>query len=166
MNRQATHLLKLGAFFTAVVIILDVLLIQITVLDWFALGVAFMLIAAIILDSMIRLVPREKSRPTSNQQIEDKFQYLTHIVDRAITDHDEMSARILSEELRSLVIGTIASRMRLSRKEVLEQVENDRESIRATVRDDEIMKLLLGDTPMHELADGKQLERILAKIED
>ncbi len=165
MNRQVTHLLQLGVFFTAAVIILDLLLVQIPVLDWFALAVAFMLAATLILDSMLRLVPREKRRPTSNQQIEDEFQYLTHIVDKAINDHDEMSARILSEELRSLVLGTIAARMRLSRKEVLEQVENDPESIRRTVRDEEIMKLLIGNISVTELMDERQFEKILATIE-
>lgn len=165
MNEQARHVLQLGMFFAAAVIILDILLIQIPILDWFALGVAFMLVAVLILNSVVRLVPREVRKHRQNQQVEDEFHYLTHVVDRTIRDHDEMSARILSEELRSLVLGTIAVRMRLSKKQILERVENDRDSVQAIVKDEQIMKLLTGNVPMSDVADEKQFEKLLAKIE-
>lgn len=166
MNRQTTQILELGIIFAVVVAFADVFLIQLPVLDWLALAVAFFFVAAVILDSVARLVPSEKRKLQSTREIDDELQYLADVIDRAINRHEHESLQLLSEKLRSIALGTVAARRKLSKKEILELARNDPSSLLAIVKDEQIVRLLLGNAQMPEVADRHQVEELLSKIED
>ena len=165
MNKQTTQILELGIFFAGAVIILDVLLAQIPLLDWLALGLAFFLAAALILGSVSRTIPKQARKAISIGQKEDQFRHLADVVDAAVYGRNKMALRILSEQLKSLALGTIAARARLSRKEILELAEKEPQSLSAIVQDEEMRRLLAGYPPLGEGVSEKELEEILFRIE-
>jgi len=165
MNRQIKQILELGLFFAGAVILVDVLLSQIEVLDWFALGLIFFLIAAIIVGSVARTVPTQRGKSITLQQKDDEFQQLADIVDAAVYGHDRNSMRILSEHFKSLALGTVAARTRLSKKEILELAENDKPTLEDILKDEGMAKLLAGYQPRDEPPSENEFERILSKIE-
>ena len=165
MNTQATQILQLGLFFAGAVIVLDLLLTLLPVLDWFALSLLFLLAAAAILASVARTVPRQTGKSISLQQREDEFQHLADVVNAAVYGHEKESLRILSEHIKSLALGTIAARTRLSKKEILELAKNDRQSLQAIVQDEEMIRCLAGYQPQDEAPSEKEFEEILSKIE-
>ena len=165
MNREVTQILQLGLFFAGAVIVLDLLLTQLPVLDWFALSLIFLLAAAAILGSVTSTVPRQTGRSISFQQGEDEFQHLADVVNAALYGHDKGSLRILSEQIKSLALGTIAARTRLSKKEILELAENDKKSLQAIVQDEEMMRCLAGYLPQDKAPSEKKFEDLLSKIE-
>lgn len=165
MNRQATHILQLGLFFAGAVIVLDVLLTQLSILDWFALGLVFFFVAATILDSVARTVPTQTRKSQPFQQKKDEFQHLVDIVNAAVYEHDKKSLRMLSEHIKSLAVGTIAARTRMSKKEILELAENDKQALQAIVQDKKITKLLAGYQPQDEAPTEKEYEEMLSQIE-
>ncbi len=164
MKKEVTHILQMGAFFAGSVIILDLLLTKIPVLDWFALGLVFCLAGALILDSVAHLVPKETLRATEIRDKEEELQYLADAIDAAIYQRDKRSLKILSEELRSLALGTIAGQTRLSKKEILELSANDPQSLQAIVRDERMMKLLSRNGPFAGGVSEKELEGVLSEI--
>lgn len=166
MNREAKQILELGMFFAGAVITLDVLLIQIPVLDWFALGVVFCLAAALIVVSIARSVPWERRRAISISQTRSELQHLADIVDAAVYGGDRTSSRILLEQIKSIVVGAIAVRTKLSKREILELAETHPENLRAVVRDDEIMMFLAGYQRFGDALSEKDLEGMLSKIQD
>jgi hypothetical protein len=164
MNKQVAQTLQMGAFFTGAVIILDMLLARIPVLEPFALGLVFCLAAASILVSVAHSVPRETLRATAIRHKEQELQDLTVTIDAAIYQRDKKSLKILSEELRSLALGTIAGQTRLPKKEILELATNEPESLQAIVRDERIMKLLARNGPFAGGVSEKELEGMLSEI--
>jgi hypothetical protein len=72
-----------------------VLLTQIPVLDWFALGLTFSLVATLILGSVARTVPWQTHKVILSRHKEDEFQNLVNVVDAAVCAHDGKSLRIL-----------------------------------------------------------------------
>ncbi len=164
MKKQVARILQMGAFFAGAVIILDLLLKQIPVLDWFALGLVFSLAAALILESVATSVPRETLRATAIRNKEEELQYLADAIDAAIYQRDKKSLRILSEELRSLALGTIAGQTRLPKKEILELATNEPQSLQAIVRDERMMKLLARNGPFAGGVSEKELEGMLSEI--
>jgi len=165
MNRQATQILELGLFFAGAVIILDLLLAQLPVLDWLALGLFFLLVAAAILGSVARAVPKQTGKSISLQQKEDEFQHLADLVNAALYEHDKGSLRILSRHIQSLALGTIAARTRLPKRQILELAKNDKQSLQAIVQDEEMIRCLAGFQPQGEAPSKKEFEEMLSKIE-
>jgi hypothetical protein len=165
MNRQAKHILELGLFFAGAVIILDMLLTQMPVLDWFALGFTFSLMATLILSSVARTVPWQTHKTMLSLRKEDEFQHLANVVDAAVYAHDGKSLKILSNHLKSLALGAIAARTRLSKKDILELAENNLPSLQAIVQDEGMVNLLAGYHEQDEALNQKELEQTLSKIE-
>lgn len=165
MNRQAAQILQLWLFFAGAVIFLDLLLTQLPDLDWLALSLIFLLGAAAILGSVTHTVPRQTGRSISLQQREDEFQHLADVVNAAVYGHDKGSLRILSDHIKALALGTIAARTRLSKKEILELAENDKQSLQAIVQDEEMMRCLAGYQAQDEALSEKKFEEMLSKIE-
>jgi len=165
MNTQAKQILQLGLFFAGAIIVLDLLLTQFPVLDWFALSLIFILVAAVILGSVSRTVPRQRGKPLSLQHKEDEFQHLADVINAAVYGRDKTSLRILSEHIKSLALGTIAARTRLSKKEILELVESDRKSLQAIVHDEEMIRCLEGYQPQDKGPSEREFEEMLSKIE-
>jgi hypothetical protein len=165
MNSQATQILQLGLFFTGAVIVLDLLLTQLPVFDWFALSLIFLLAAAAILGSVARTIPKQTGKSMSLRQKEDELRHLADIVDSAMYGHDKQSLRILSEHIKSLALGTIAARTRLSKKEILELAANDKQSFQAIVQDEEMVRCLAGYQPQNKAPSEKEFEEMLSKIE-
>ncbi len=164
MKKQAARILQMGAFFAGAVIILDMLLARIPVLESFALGLVFCLAAALILDSVAHSVPKEALRATAVRHKEEELQYLADAIDAAIYQRDKKSLRILSEEVRSLALGTIAGQTRLSKREILELATNESQPLQAIVRDERMMKLLARNGPFAGGVSEKELESVLSEI--
>ncbi len=165
MNKQVAQILQLGIIFTVIVGFLDVLLTQVPVLDWLVLGVTFFFVAAAIIDSVARLVPRENHRLASNHVEEDELQHLAEVIDRAANRRENEALGILFGRLRSIALGTVAARTRLSKKEVMELVQNNPNSLLAIVKDEKIVRLLSGRAQMFEAVNHQQVEEFLSRIE-
>jgi hypothetical protein len=88
-----------------------------------------------------------------------------NVVDAAVCAHDGKSLRILSKHLKSLALGAIAARTRLSKKYILELAESDRPSLQAIVQDEGMVNLLADYRPQDEALNEKELEQTLFKIE-
>ncbi len=165
MNPEAKQVLELGVFFGCVVVILDVFLIQIPTLDWFALGLTFSLVAAIIVGSMARSIPWQRQKAIPIPQPRNELQHLADMIHASVYAGDVYSSRILLEQIKSIALGAIAARTRLSKREILELAENHPEELRALVRDDEITKFLTDlQTPGRSLGE-KDLEQMISEIE-
>ncbi len=165
MNPEAKQVLELGVFFACVVIILDVLLQQIPTLDWFALGLAFSLVAAIIVGSMARSIPWQRQKVMPIPQPRNELQRLADRIDASVYAGDINSSRILSEQIKSIALGAIAVRTKLSKREILELAENHPEELWALVRDDEITKFLTDLQPLGGPLTEKDLEEMISEIE-
>ena len=165
MNAQARHILELGIFFAGAVVLLDALLIEIPIFDWFALGLAFFFIAAFIIGSIAREVPWQTRRAISVHETKNELEHLAAVIDAAVHRGDTNSYRILSEEVKSIVLGAIAVRTNLPKKEILELAENYPESLRAMVHDDGIMKFLARYPPLDASFTDEKLEKTLSKID-
>ncbi len=165
MNAQVRHILELGVFFASTIIILDALLIQIPVLDWFALGLAFFFIAASILASIARQVPWQRRKVISIPDTGNELEYLAHVIDSAVYRGDPNSSRILSEEIKSIVLGVVAVRTNLSKREILELAENHPENLRLMIQEDGIMKFLASYPQLDASLTEEKLEQTLSKID-
>lgn len=165
MNAQARHVLQLGVFFAGTIIILDALLLQIPVLDWLALGLAFFFIAASILASIARRVPWQRRKVISIPETRNELEYLAGVIDSALYRDDPNSSRTLSEEIKSIVLGVVAVRTRLSKKEILELAENHPENLRVMIHDDVIMRLLASHPQLDANLTEEKLEQTLSKID-
>lgn len=165
MNRQARQILVTGAVFAGTVIMVDSLLTQIPALAWLALGLIFLLAAALILNSVAHTVPDLRLGSTTGRVPQDEFQHLVDIVDAGIFRHDEAALRIVVERLRSLALGTIAAHSGLSKKEILELAQNEPHSLRAIVNDENLMKLLTTEPSQTEGLTGAGLEKMLLSVE-
>ena len=73
--------------------------------------------------------------------------------------------KILSNNLKSLALGAIAARTRLSKKDILQLAENNWQFLQAIVQDEEMVNLLSGYRPHDEALNEKELEQRLSKIE-
>lgn len=163
MNNRVTETVQLGIVFGVIVVFLDVFLLQLPILAWLALGLAFFFVAVIILESVTRLVPSERQRPLSNLMPEDELQHLSSVVQRALDDHDQDAQNVLTEKLKSIALSTVAARMRLSKREIMELAENNPDSLHTIVVDPEMLELLSGKTSNHQ--DRQRLNQLLSKIE-
>lgn len=167
MNEQVTKILQLGIIFTVVIVFLDVFLTQLPVLDWLALGITFFFIAVAILDSLARLVPKEKRGQIQvlRKEEDEELEQLANLVARAINRRENEAQKLLSEKLRSIALGTAAARTGFSKREIRELAEKDPDSLRMLVKDEQIMKLLAGNGQFLSGADASQLDELISKIE-
>jgi hypothetical protein len=163
MNDRVTETIQIGIIFGIIVVFLDVFLFQLPVLAWLALGLAFFFVAVIIIESMTRLVPRERQRLPSKLVHEDELQHLSLTVHRALDMHDQEAQSMLAEKLRSIVLSTLAARMKVSRREIVDLAEKNSDSLQAIVSDKEMLGLLSGKKSNHESA--QQIDQLLSKIE-
>jgi hypothetical protein len=162
MNEQITETIQLGIVFGVIVVFLDIFLFQLPVLAWLALGLTFFFVAAIILESVTRLVPRERHASVSSPGPEDELQHLSVIVQRALDRHDHEAQGVLAEKLRSIALSTVAGRMKLSRREITELAEKEPDSLSIIANDQEIIELLAGKR--YDIEDSRQLDELLSKI--
>jgi hypothetical protein len=165
MNTQVKQMLEFGLVFAGAVILLDVFLSQIQIFDWLALGLVFFLAAVVMVGSVAHTIPRQKRKSIVFEQKEDGFQQLADTVNAAMYGHNRTSMRILSEHLKSIALGTVAARTKLSKKEILELAEHDKTALENLVRDEVIAKLLCGYQPRDERLSEDEIEKTLTKIE-
>jgi len=166
MNKLVTEILQLGIFFAAIVVFLDVFLTQLPVLDWLALGVVFFFIAAMILDSTARMVPKEKRLSSSKHKEHDELQWLEDVVDRTVNKHQPEALEILAEKFRSIALARIVARTNLSKKELQELAENSPNNLLGIVKDEQIARLVAGNAPLLASASYRQIAELLSMIED
>lgn len=166
MNEQAKRILKRGGFFAMAVVILDLFLLQFPLFDWPILGLVFILAAALLMNSVAGSLSRQRQQITSNVEERDELRDLTHVVDSAVFGREELSMKMLSDQLKSLALVAVASRTKLSRVEIQKLADNAPESLRAIIHDNEIMKFLATGQLGKSRIDEKGLEEALSKIED
>jgi hypothetical protein len=164
MNNRSRQFLRIGAFFAVAVILLDLLLFQIPILEWLGLGLSFALVAAILIGVVAQGVPKQTPKSVPGQQNEDDFEHLTNTVEAGIWGGHKGAKRILSEHLKSLTVGVIAARTKLSKKEILNLLENDPQSLHNIVHDGDLLRLLLDCQKLGEGLNERNLEQALLKI--
>jgi len=166
MNKKASEVLQLGIVFGVIVIFLDFFLIPLPVLNWLALGVAFLFVSAIILQSVASLVPRQSQIVPSPPEKSDELDDLAEVVERAYgKDHSE-SSDALTEKLRSIAINAAAAKTRLSKKEVMDLAEKDPASLARMLNDEKLSSLLAEGYHGHERLKYSQINQLLIRIEE
>lgn len=165
MIQQVKSILQLGIAFTAIVAFLDLLLMEYPPLNWLALSVVFFFVAVMIVDLLARHISHERHRPSSNPQREDDLHFLEEVVDKAISERDQKSNRILHERLRSMALGTVAARTRQTKKEILDIAERDPHSLQAILKDKTLLKLIVGNPLSIGQYDRQRVEELLSRIE-
>jgi hypothetical protein len=166
MNQQIKQILELGLFFAGAVIVLDAVLFQMQVLTWFGLGLIFLFVATIIVASVARTVPTQKTRSRPLRQREDSFRELADIVNAAVYVHEGKSLRLLWERVNSLALSTVAAETGLSKKEISELANSNRPALDDIVRDEWMISLLADHKPREEPTTEDELGKILTKIEN
>jgi hypothetical protein len=169
MNRQTTKVLQVGAFLTVAVIALDFFLPPAQyrmgpVLGWLGLGLVFFLAAAILIGIVAQGIPKQTIKLVSGQKKEDEFSHLAKTVEAGVWGGDRNAKRILSQHLQSLVLGVIAARTKLPKKEILSLMENDPHSLHNILHDEDLLGLLLDGQNLGENLKEGDLQNILLKI--
>jgi flagellar biosynthesis/type III secretory pathway M-ring protein FliF/YscJ len=166
LRQQVKAIIELGVVFSIVVVFLDFFLGSIQILSWVALSITFALFAALILDSVSRLIPRSTVR-TSNvpERRDGDQQRLERTLERAIAKHDPESAKVLGERLRSVIFGMTAYRTGLSESELRQLAEQNPESLAAIVRDEQIREILQAHEPVLRTGASREIAAILTKVE-
>lgn len=164
MNSVAKHILEIGVFFAGAVMVLDALLFQLPILDWLALGIVFFFAAVSTLISIARTIPFYSQRSQSISQTENDLEHLTGIVEAAVHGGDGTASRILSDEIKSLILGEIALRAKIAKREVINLLENHPENLQRIIRDDKARKFLADYRKVNEDSSEEQLEKILSEI--
>lgn len=148
MNKQATQVLHLGILFGIIAVFSDFLFGQLAPMNWIALEVSFLLIAASILMQVAGTLPKAERSPLPAANGEDEFQLLGSLVERVLVRQDQEASAILYRRLRALAVAAVATKTRQSNAEVRELAENDPAAIKAIVTDPALHELLTwtGDT--------------------
>jgi len=166
LKPQTKAIIELGIAFSIVVVFLDFFLGSIQILSWFALSITFVLFAALILDSVSRLIPRNMVRASYvPERRHGDLERLERTLDTAIVEHDPKSAAALGERLISIIFGMTAYRTGLSQSELRQLAEQDPESLAAIVRDDQIREILQGHEPVLGGATSREIGVLLTKLE-
>jgi len=169
MRKQIRALIEIGAIYLTVSIVLDFLLGGYPVLSWSALGIAFLIFAILILDVLLELTPRSASdRPSRAIAPEDELMRLEYLSAKAIDDGDPDAGLLLSDRLRSIGFAVAAYRFNSSEAALRTMVEQDPNSFRDKLGDEE-MSEILATSPVTNLVtrrNTRSLEYCLAKIED
>lgn len=166
MNKETSEILQLGVVFGVIAIFLDLFLIPLPVLNWLALGVAFLFVSVIILLRVASLVPMQSRSVCSRPEKSDELDDLTEVVERAYGKHQSESIDVLTDKLRSIAINTAAAKTRLSKKEVMDLAEGDPASLARMLDDEELSSLLAEGYHGHERLKYSQVNHLLMKIED
>jgi hypothetical protein len=166
MNKETSEILQLGVVFAAVAVLLDLFLITLPVLNWLALGVAFLFVSVMILESVAKLVPRQSRRTPPTPQRTDELDTLTDVVESAYVRNQSESLEILLDKLKSIAINNVAARTRLSKKEVMDLAANNPGSLASLLNVKELPWLLATGYHRHERLNQKQLNEVLTRMED
>ena len=164
MNRQSTDVLRVGAFLGVAVIILDLLLSQLPVLDWLGLGFFFFFGAVMLIAIVAQTVPKHNLKLVAGLKSDDDFSHLAKTVEAGLWGGDRNAKRMLSKQLQSIAIGFIAARTKLPKREILSLMENDPQTLRNLVHDDDLLRLLNDDPKFEENLNEGNLQSILLKI--
>lgn len=165
MTKRARHLLELGAFFIAAMIVLDVVLIHIPEFEWAILSVSFFVVAVLIVSSVTCLIPLQSRKVPLSSQKENSLEYLTRVAEAAFQGNDHNALRILLDNLKSLALGATAVRTGLSKVEVRELMEDEPESLRSMLNDDWMMSFLKNNYALSNDCDKDKFEEALSRIE-
>lgn len=165
MNKLVTQILHLGIIFGIAAIFLEFFLMRLAPLDWIALGGSFLFVAALILDSLTRLIPKEESKHAPAHQGEDEFQHLETLIERALYRGEHEAVYILGQRLRSMALGAVAARARLSKRELDTLAEKDPEALKSVVKDEHLIRLLAEDGQTAKAVSRREVQELLSKIE-
>lgn len=166
MKQQAKSIIEIGVFFSIVAVFLDFFLGQIPIIGWIGLSIAFVLFAALILDSVSGLIPRSMVRTSIVPERRDSdLQRLERTLETAIAKHDPESAKALGQRLRSIVFGMTAYRTGLSESELRQLADKNPEALTAIVRDEQIREILQGREPVLRSGTSREIMVLLNKME-
>ena len=166
MNKETSEILQLGVVFGVIAVFLDLFLIPLPVLNWLALGVAFLFVSVIILQSVASLVPRQTRIISSPPEKSDELDDLTEVIGRAYGKNQNESIDVLTDKLRSIAINTVAAKTRFSKKEVMDLAANDPAFLARMLNDEQLSSLVAEGYHRHERLNYSQVNQLLMKIEE
>lgn len=109
MRQHPKAILGVAIFYTVVVAILDFFLKKIPIINWLALGLAFIFFTALILDSVVKLLARRPPKQAVLlETTEDELDRLEKTIDRALIQHQPESLRVLDERLKAVFLSAYA----------------------------------------------------------
>jgi hypothetical protein len=166
MNNRAGDIIKLGLIFASAIVVIDAFLAPFSAsLDWFSLAILFLFLAIAMLISVTSAIPWGTRKLPSVSRERNDLDYLTDLIDAAIYRKDSNASRILSDEIKSLSLGAIALRARLSKQELLELIERDPESLQGIVRDSKTTKLMADYRQASTSFNEERLQKVLSEIQ-
>lgn len=169
MNRLTGQIIQLGVVFGIIVVFVDFFFSPLAPLDWLALAVSFAFVAAMIVDSIVSLVPKgsvtkQNVNLASEPDNGDAFQDLEDLVEGAVYRHQRESIELLTLRLRSILFGAAAARTRLTKEQIRDLSQRGTAALGAEVKDQQLAGLL-SRTNRTDL-NPRELDALLYKIED
>ena len=101
MTDHYQRILRIAVFYTGAVAIVDYFLAQTPVIGWLTLGFVFFFFAALIVDSVVRLLTREEPVQKILHRRVDDLERLKEIIESALAQGQSESLRLLENRLRS-----------------------------------------------------------------
>lgn len=158
MKQHRRTILGLAILYAALVAALDFSLTGIPIINWLALTLTFLFFTALILDTVVKLRPKElRTQGVSETRRSelDELDRLEKNIERALVERQTESLKILDERLKSLVLKAFASRTDQSDTNHMASIQNDK-----------ISEILEECSIASENAGPTEFERVLTKVED
>jgi hypothetical protein len=148
------RILRIAVFYTGAVAIVDYFLAKTPMINWLTLGFVFLFFAALIVDSVVRLLAKEELVGKILHRQVDDLERLKEIIERALAQGQSESLKSLENRLRSLALAARDyGANRFGR-----QLDRPNESAL-------MAQLLTGSSLVLKNLDAGEIETLLAEIE-
>lgn len=155
MTEHNQRILRIAVFYTGAAAIVDYFLARTPIIGWLTLGFVFVFFAALIVDSVVRLLASEglAAGKILHRPVDD-LERLEEIIERALVQGQSESLKVLENRLRSLALTAHDYRAnRFGRQ--LDQ----------PIKDALTTQLLTGSSSVLKNHDSREIEALLTEIE-
>ena len=166
MRERYRRILGIAVFYAAAVAIVDYFLAKTPMISWLTLGFVFAFFAALLVDSVVRLLAKEELAASKIFHRDgDDLERLEEIVERALVQGQSESLRILEKRLRSLALMARDHRPSGFGRQVHRSAENNFQSVSRDIEDDLTTQLLANSSLVLKNHCSSNVESLLSEIE-
>jgi hypothetical protein len=166
MREHCRRILGVAIFYTGMVAIVDYFLAKMLMISWLALGFVFVFFAALIVDSVVRLLGKDE---LSGRKIfhghADDLERLEEIVEKALVQGRSESLRMLEKRLSSLALMARDQRARRFGAQLDRPAENVSQFVSRDLEDDLIVQVLTNSSLVLKNHGSRDVESLLSEIE-
>jgi hypothetical protein len=166
LKEQAKSIIIIAIFFAIVVVILDAFLAKFEIVNWIALGTAFLIFSVSILNSVAALLSQGKPL-RSNPLVanDDELLRLEKNVSQSLVQGLSQPHTALEGRIKSLVTDAVANQNGLSAAELYQMVAERPGTLPNLLADDQLKRIIEGDVAALQNGSISELTSLLVKIE-